>query len=372
MGNSKKVLVVGGGIGGLSAAIALAGIGYEILLIERNSEWTALGAGLTFNGATARAFRALGVLERVVDAGCVHGTSQICDKFGRVLVGSNEDEVYGRGVPVAGGILRPVLNRILQEAAIDAGVATRTGVTVQQWTEQPDGVAAHFSDGAQERFDFAVAADGLMSKTRQQLMPDAPHPLFTGQGCWRAIAPRPSEVTTSAIYFGTRHKAGINPVSDDEMYLFLLTAEPQNPWYAEDQWLGLLRGHLGEFGGHIGVIRDNLGPNSRINYRPLETALLPPPWHRGHVLLIGDSVHATTPHVGYGAGLAAEDGVVLAELLRAGEPNVFERFAGRRYERCAAVVNGSIGLGRLEMAEAPIAEHRALSKRIYDLIKEPA
>ncbi|MDT2024579.1 FAD-dependent monooxygenase [Methylocella sp. CPCC 101449] len=372
MSRQKNVLIVGGGIGGLSAAIALSQVGCEVLLIERDQQWSALGAGLTFNGATARAFKSLGVLERIIKAGYVHGTSRVCDRFGKVLVESNTEEVYGRDVPVMGGILRPVLHAIMKEAAIAAGIRYRTGLTVPHWSEEPDCIRAQFSDGSEGRFDFAIGADGLMSTTRQQIMPDASRPQFTGQGCWRAIAPRPAHVTTSELYFGTQYKSGINPVSQAEMYLFVLAAEPSNPWYEEADWPELLRAKLADFGGHIGTIRDHLGPHSRINYRPLETLLLPLPWHKGRVLLIGDAAHATTPHVGYGAGLAVEDGIVLAELMRDGVADLFTIFEQRRHARCTAVVNGSIALGQLEMEGAPVAHQRALSQQIYDVIKEPA
>ncbi|MDH7799027.1 MULTISPECIES: FAD-dependent monooxygenase [unclassified Beijerinckia] len=371
MSRRKRVLIVGGGIGGLSAAIALSQAGCDILLIERDANWRALGAGLTFNGATARAFKTLGVLDRIVEAGYVHGTSRVCDRFGKVLVESSTEEVYGRDVPIMGGILRPVLHRIMQEAAVERGIRYRTGVTVSHWCEEPDAIRAYFSDGSEGRFDFAIGADGLMSTTRQQLWLDAPRPQFTGQGCWRAVAPRPVNVTTSELYFGTEYKAGINPVSDAEMYLFLLVPEPDNPWHDEADWPELLRTKLSDFGGHIGSIRDHLGSGSLINYRPLETLLLPLPWHMGRVLLIGDAVHATTPHVGYGAGLAVEDGIVLAELIREGASDLFSAFEERRHDRCTAVVNGSIALGRLEMEGAPLANQRTLSQEIYDVIREP-
>ncbi|WGM45955.1 2-heptyl-3-hydroxy-4(1H)-quinolone synthase [Brevundimonas sp. NIBR10] len=369
-----RVLVIGGGIGGLSAAIALVRDGHAVDLIERNADLAALGAGLTFNGATAKALAQVGVIDAVLARGCSHGTSRVCDKNGKVLVESSDEEVYGAGVPVLGGILRPVLHEILKTEAERQGVRARTSTTVEAIVESPGGAEITFTDGSARTYDLVIGADGLLSSTRRMVFPDAPGPVFSGQGCWRAVAPRPASVTTSELYFGTRHKAGINPVSADEMYLFCLVSAPTNPWHEEADWVDLLKGELAEFGGHIGEVRDNLGAGSRINYRPLETIVMPPPWHKGRVLLIGDAAHATTPHVGYGAGLAIEDGVVLAELLRAGDPlpEVFDAFMTRRYERCAAVVEGSVGLGQLEIDQAPVADQRRLSRQIYDLIREPA
>lgn len=370
----ESVLVIGGGLGGLSAAVALAKGGCRVRLIERNPDWSALGAGLTFNGATARAFKTIGVLDEVVAAGAVHGMSDICDSDGTLLTTGSTEMVFGPDVPVLGGILRPVVHRIMVAAARKAGVECVPALTVAEWIEHRDGVAVRFSDGTTGRYDLAIGADGLMSSTRAQLFPDAPGPEFTGQGCWRAIAPRPASVETSILFLGGQHKVGLNPVSPDQMYLFLLETVPDNPWYDEQDWPELLRAKLAGFGGHVATVREGLGPDSSINYRPLETLVMPRPWYRGHVLLIGDAAHATTPHVGFGAGLAIEDGVVLGELVREGLPagELVEAFTDRRFDRCRNVVEGSVALGELEMRHAPVADQRALSRSIYEMIQEPA
>jgi 2-polyprenyl-6-methoxyphenol hydroxylase-like FAD-dependent oxidoreductase len=158
------------------------------------------------------------------------------------------------------------------------------------------------------------------------------------------------------------------------MYLFLLAAEPDNPWIDPANWLETLREKLSGFGGHIAVLRDNLGPDSRIVYRPLETILLPSPWFRNRVLLIGDAAHATTPHVGYGAGLAVEDAIVLADVLQGEAPmdDALNAFMMRRHPRCAQIVNGSVKLGQLEIDQAPVAQQRALSRELFEFIQEPA
>ena len=92
----------------------------------------------------------------------------------------------------------------------------------------------------------------------------------------------------------------------------------------------LLAEQLRGFGGALGAIREQLDTSARINYRPLEKLLLPPPWHRGRAILIGDAAHATTPHLASGAGLAVEDALVLGECLA----------SDAALERCAAAVHG--------------------------------
>ncbi len=131
----------------------------------------------------------------------------------------------------------------------------------------------------------------------------------------------------------------------------------------EEQWPRLLAEQLEGFGGILGDIRDGLGEGARINYRPLEKLLLPPPWHAGRAILIGDAAHATTPHLASGAGLAVEDALVLSELIALDIPldEVFRRFMARRYERCRLVVENSARLGELEMGRAPPHEQAQLS-----------
>jgi 2-polyprenyl-6-methoxyphenol hydroxylase-like FAD-dependent oxidoreductase len=198
-------------------------------------------------------------------------------------------------------------------------------------------------------------------------------PEFTGQGCWRALTPRPAEVEGARVFVGGPVKAGVTPVSRDEMYLFLLQHVPDNPRMPEERWPELLAAEMREFGGLLGAIRDGLGPASRIVYRPLEKLLMPPPWHRGRVLLIGDAAHATTPHLASGAGLAVEDALVLADLLASDRAldEALMRFTARRYERCRMVVENSVRLGELEMRHAPASEHADLQRASMRALNEP-
>ncbi len=135
----------------------------------------------------------------------------------------------------------------------------------------------------------------------------------------------------------------------------------------------MLAEQLRGFGGALGVIREQLDTSARINYRPLEKLLLPPPWHRGRAILIGDAAHATTPHLASGAGLAVEDALVLGEGLAsdAALEDVLRRFTARRYERCRMVVENSVRLGELEMARAPAQEQAELQRASMLALTEP-
>lgn len=365
MASIQRVLIAGGGIAGMSLAIALQRVGVSATIVEIDPDWRVYGAGITITGPTLRAFDGLGLLDRIVAEGYCFNATRICGADGRVIVASRvAGRPLGERIPNSGGILRPILHRILSDATRASGADVRLGVSVARLEQHGEGVSATLSDGTQFSADLVVGADGIHSRMRELLFPDAPKPLLTGQGCWRAVMRRPDEIDCAHVYVGGPVKAGITPVSQAEMYLFLLQHVPDNPRMPEEQFPMLLTEQLRGFGGALGTIRDGLGPSPRINYRPLEKLLLPPPWHRGHAVLIGDAAHATTPHLASGAGLAVEDALVLADLLSSdlALDDALTRFAVRRYERCRMVVENSVRLGELEMGRAAGEEQAALQR----------
>ena len=361
----RRVLIVGGGIGGMSLAILLQRAGIVAELVELDPDWRVYGAGITITGPTLRAIDQLGLLERFLAEGHGGDGAMICDVDGNVVMATRvSGQPLGPRIPNSGGILRPVLHRILAEATRSAGARVRLGISIASIDPGQDQISVMFTDGGRGDYDLLVGADGIHSRVRSLAFPGAPAPRFTGQGCWRAVVPRPPEIDRARVFVGGPVKAGVVPVSRGEMYLFLLQHVPGNPRMPETDWPRLLAEQLQSFGGVLGDIRDQLGPSSRINYRPLETLLLPPPWHRGRVVLIGDAAHATTPHLASGAGLAIEDALVLAEHLRGGAPieQTLEQFTARRFERCRMVVDNSSRLGELEMAQSSPQQQADLAR----------
>jgi 2-polyprenyl-6-methoxyphenol hydroxylase-like FAD-dependent oxidoreductase len=348
----EKVLVVGGGIGGMSAAIALAQAGYSVELVEQDPNWGVLGAGLTVLGSTLRALSHLGVLDEVMRDGYFAYGNNIYSYKGNLLTTRPGMKMPDVDLPGGGGILRPTLHKILAGAIEREGVVVRLGVTYDTLEQDADHVEVTFNDGTTGRYGLVVAAEGLVSKLREMLFPAARKPNFTGQGCWRLVTDRPAEIDHSSFYVGGPVTVGTVPVSQSQMYVWILEHVPDNPWVdPETQHLKLAE-LLKDFGGVVGKLRDELGPDSTIVYRPLEAVLQPGPWYKGRVLLVGDSAHATTPHLASGAGIGVEDGVVLAqELLRADTvEQALAAHMARRFERCRLVVESSIEIGDVEMA----------------------
>lgn len=363
----RTALVVGGGPAGLVAAANLAKRGVRVELVERNDNLRPLGSGLSMAGATLRALRS--VDEEAVRAclaeGAAHDTTTICDASGSVLQAFDVPRLAGSDTPGGMGIMRPVFWGILADMAQRAGVAIQLATTVERMEQDGEGVDVLRTDGRAARYELVVGADGLHSKVRSLAFPDAPAPRYNGQTVWRAVVERPTDASDGfAMYYGTSCKAGYNPVSREEAYIFVVENALRRPRPPQEQWPELVRQQLEEFGGLIGRARDQLHDPQRVDCHPPQVFLLDPPWHRGRVVLIGDAAHATTPHLAMGAGIAIEDGVVLGEeLSRHGElSEALEAFTARRYERCRLVVESSAQLGAWEQdPTVPASEHARLA-----------
>ena len=354
----SNVLIVGGGIGGMTAALALAKRGVEVTLIDSDPSWRVYGAGITITGMSLRAFDDLGVLDEIRERGFVHNGMRPMKFTGEPL---GEPRFAPPGSPPVmhgGGIMRPVLHDILSSRVRAAGIEVKLGVTVDTLDQDTDGVDVTLTDGTAARYDLVVGADGIFSKMRDMIFPDAAKPKFTDQGCWRIVADRPPEIDRAEIYFGGPLKLGVSPISQSQMYVFLLEHVPGNPWFAPETHVEHLSELMAPFGGIVPTIRAGLGEHSQTNYRPLEWLLLPDPWYKGRVILIGDAAHATTPHMASGAGVAVEDGLVLADELAKAD-NVaaaLRAFMDRRFARAKLVVETSVKSGEMEIAAVDRAQ----------------
>lgn len=369
---AKTALIVGGGVAGMSCAIMLRRAGIEVTLVDLDPQWRVAGAGITITAPTLRAFKAIGILDRVMEEGHTHEGIRVCAVDGKP-VEEVRSPPLDADVPGAGGILRPVLHRILSERTRALGTQVKLGITADSLDRDAHGVAARFTDGTRGRYDLVIGSDGIFSKMRQILFPDAPKPQFTGQACWRLMTARPPEIDRRHFFLGGPVKCGLTPVSRSEMYLFLLEHVPGNPWREPKAQHMILRGLLGGYGGVLARVRDELNEASRIVYRPLEGHILRHDWFEGRVILIGDAAHASTPQLASGAGMAAEDGIVLAEALQRSSSvdEAFRAFMKRRYERCRLVVENSLEIGRLEMANAPPEQQTAIVARSLRALAAP-
>lgn len=370
----KNVLVIGGGFSGMATAISLRKKGIAVDLVEIDPEWRCYGAGISLGGATLRAFRDLGILDEFLRLGFASNGTELCTPDGMLITTLPTPSLTGTSVPGNGGIMRPVLARIMERATREiGGVDIRLGCTFTAIEQDADGVNVSFTDGQRRRYDLVVGSDGLFSKVREAVFPDAPKPRYSGQAVWRAVLPRPAEVSCTRIWTGLQTKVGVNPVSNEEMYLFVNEVRPSNDFVDPSTFVGQLKALLAPFSAPlVESIREQLGEQSSIIFRPLEGMLMPAPWSRGRVVLMGDAVHATTPHLGSGACIGIEDGLVLADELASGSvAESLQRYMDRRWERCRMVVENSMRLGQIEMAGGDKQEHAQIMRASFAALAEP-
>jgi 2-polyprenyl-6-methoxyphenol hydroxylase-like FAD-dependent oxidoreductase len=368
-----KVLVIGGGVGGMSAALALARRGAAVELADADPQWRAYGAGISVTGLSLRAFDDLGILDEVRDKGFVGAGIRLRGVDGSVIMETPPLAPDAPPVARSGGIMRPVLHEIMSRKVRESGIRVTLGAEIAGFEQDADGVTVALPDGRSERFDLVVAADGIFSRNREALFPGAAKPRFTGQGCWRIVADRPPQVDRAEMFLGGPVKLGFNPVSREKMYAFILEHVPDNPWFAPEEQLAHVAGLLAPFGGYVSEVRAELGAESLVNYRPLEWVLLPAPWHKGRMVLIGDAVHATTPHMASGAGMAVEDGLVLAEeLARTDDVDAaLTSFTARRFERARMVVENSVRVGDIEMSGGDQRDANAMLGGTMHQLQQP-
>jgi 2-polyprenyl-6-methoxyphenol hydroxylase-like FAD-dependent oxidoreductase len=349
----KKVLVIGGGIGGLTAGIALRQAGVDVDLIEINPAFSVYGVGIIQPNNTLRALNRLGLARRCVELGASFPGWRIHGAHGNFLMDAPNGTTAAPELPPNNGITRPDFQRVLSEAAYAHGVKVRLGTRVEKLADRRDSVEVILSDGTTHSFDLVIGCDGLYSDTRRRVFGDVVTPQFTGQAVWRYNLPRPKSLVWGEIHVGPQTKVGLTPMRPDLMYMFVVSAEPGNPRMPTDQLATLMRARLTGFTGIIAELGAQITDPAGVVYKPMENLLLPEPWWKGRVVIIGDAAHASTPHLAQGAAMAIEDGVLLAELLSGSQPLelVLKEFMSRRFKRAKYVVESSNQIAEWEMED---------------------
>ncbi len=343
-----RVLVVGGGIAGLSAAIALAMRGAHVDLVEVKPQNAVLGVGIIQPNNALRVLDQLGILQPCLDAGFPTEGWIYYDHRGTELTRFDSLRLVGADRPPNNALPRPALHAILTDRAASLGVSIALGTTIAAMDEDAGGVDVTLTDGRRGRYDLVVGADGIRSPLRRRLFGAGHEPQFVGHSCWRVTVPRPADLDRCALFFGIGLKAGMVPLTRDDMYLLLISNEATADHVPADEQRRRLVRYLAHFGGPVTEAAANIGPETPIVYTPVEEVILPAPWGRGRVWLIGDAAHASTPYLSQGATMAMEDAVVLAELATApgfAPGPALDAFMARRLPRCRFVQETSHRIG---------------------------
>jgi 2-polyprenyl-6-methoxyphenol hydroxylase-like FAD-dependent oxidoreductase len=309
-GAGVQVLIVGAGIAGLATARTLHGWGAQVEIVERAAAPTTEGTGIYLPGNAVRALNSLGLGVQVAQRAVRIERQRVADHRGRLLFDIDVADLWN-GVGACLALHRATLHQVLLAGA--DGVPVRWGQTPQAMTVDGDGVTVEFSDGATDRYDLVLGADGLHSTVRR-LVFDAPPPHPVGQYARRFVVTRPDSAPVWSVLLGPGSSFLTIPIDDARMYCYCDGPFGNSP--------PPLRQLLARYAQPVPDLLDALDEagngNRAVHAGTVEEVLLDS-WSRWHgaVLLIGDAAHATSPNMAQGAAMALEDALVLAECLTA-------------------------------------------------------
>ena len=311
MAEVEKVLIVGGGIAGLTLARALRRQRFRVELVERSTTWRAEGGGIMVHANGIRMLRSLDLDAAVERAGTRVRLWRFCDQAGETLCENDLEALWGDVGPCIG------IERTRLQQALVAGIddmPCRLGTSISSLTQRDGHVSVVFTDGSSGTYDLVVGADGISSTVRT-LKLSTTLPVYTGAMAWRSVAPiRPRGLASLQFLLGEGRFFGLCPVGDGRTYGFGNITEPRTHEPMAGR-LDRLRDHFADFGAIVQDYLAALARDEEIHCAPIDWIALEK-WHCGRVVLIGDAAHASLPMMGQGGCMAMEDACVLAESLR--------------------------------------------------------
>jgi 2-polyprenyl-6-methoxyphenol hydroxylase-like FAD-dependent oxidoreductase len=313
MSGSRRILIVGGGVGGLALARALTQRGLEAEIVERATGASHTGTGLFLPANGVRALRDLGLHEAISGRGSVIRRQRVLDHRGGVLLDVDLDRIWGT-TDACLAMHRSDLHQALRGAV---GVPIRFGTTVEAVETDDSGVRVRLSDGSIRECDVLVGADGIHSSIRRLVL-DGAAPRFVGQVSWRIVVEDGPAIGAWTAMLGRGRAFLLLPIGDGRLYCYADVDAPDghDPTAGElNRFVRLFQ----DFADPVPAILDRLRPSEARYFSPIEE-IPPGPWVKGHVVLIGDAAHATSPNMAQGASMAMEDALVLAEVLATRQP----------------------------------------------------
>lgn len=343
-------VILGGGIAGLTTAIALKKIGIEAVVIEAASEIKPVGAGLALAANAMMALEKLGLSKKVMAEGRDIKSFSIFDQKGKLISRTNTDPANSRFGVGNFTIYRADLHRVLLSQLNPGNVLT--GKRSVDFHEDGKGYVIDFEDGDQIKATYLIVAEGIHSVIRKKILPDAKI-RFAGYTCWRGVMDNSNlQIDEFSETWGKFGRFGIVPMANNLLYWFACKNAPTLNSSLKNYSKAALEANFSDFHFPIPQIIKATLPekiiwNDIIDLKPI------PKYAFGNLVLIGDSAHATTPNLGQGACMAIEDAAILVSCLEK-NPDAslaFQEFERRRLSRAQKLVAASRRLGVIAQLE---------------------
>jgi 2-polyprenyl-6-methoxyphenol hydroxylase-like FAD-dependent oxidoreductase len=352
MNTTKKIIIIGGGIGGAATALACHRSGFNVTVYERTQELREVGAGIALWANATHVLKNLGLLEDVISAGNLITNYQFNSQNGKELVNIPVD---GFELPVV-GIHRADLHSLLWSNVSKEKFIL--GQTFQQFEQNGDKVRAYFTSGLTDEGDALIGADGLRSRLRAALFGDKP-PIYRNFTTWRGLTDFiPSGYRSGYIreFLGAGKGFGFMMLGKNRMYWYAAVKVPQEQTDKTmiskkelermfHKWFPSIP-ELIAATDETSILKTNLYDRVPIQ-----------PWGQQNITLLGDAAHPMLPTLGQGACMALEDALVISKCLQK-QPNAvlaFQEYESKRFARTKYIVEQSLQSGKMGELENHLA-----------------
>ena len=364
-----KAIIVGAGIGGLSAGLALRQIGWDVEIYERVTEVRPVGAAISVWSNGVKCLNYLGLeKETAALGGMMDGMAYVDGLTGETMTELSFDslveQVGQRPYPVSRAELQLMLMDVFGEEHL------HLGHKVVEVSQTGDQVTATFEDGNTDTGDLLIGADGAHSIVRAYVLGEQTKRRYAGYVNWNGLVPASESLAPTnrwTVFIGEGERASMMPISDGRFYFFLDEPCEKGLQVAKEDYKDRLKAAFNGWAEPVQALIDQIDPSTT---NRVEISDIDPfhTWVKGRVALLGDSAHNTTPDIGQGACMALEDAVVLAIALRTntlGIEDALNRYQKKRSER-----SGDLVLRARKRADIIHGKDEAVTQAWYDELRQ--
>lgn len=367
-----KIIIIGAGIGGASAGIALKRLGHEVVIYDQMQENKPVGAALSLWSNGVKVLNWLGLADEVAAlGGAMHDMAYLDGRTGETMCQFSLAPVAEQTGQAAYPVARADLQALLMERFGLEDV--RLGMRMEALSDDGQTVTATFADGATDTADMLIGADGARSITRDYVTPaDAPRieRRYSGYTNFNGLVPvdegiGPAHQWTSYVADGKR--ACVMPVAGDRFYFWFDVTQPSGVPYDRADGKRPLEEAFAGWAPGVQRLIAAIDPEVSLNRVEIWDITPFPTWAKGRVAILGDAAHNTAPDIGQGACSALEDSFALAIAVATNTVSVEDTL--RRYEKSRAERAGDLVLRARKRGEETHAFDKAATDAWYESLR---